>query len=71
MEILYILPIFTKLVIIKLLIAIIVLMDNFIVKFVQILEIYKKFAGNRVDKNGNRPHCGVCTWCVATPSPPA
>ncbi len=34
-------------------------MHNFIVKFAQILDIYKKFAGNRVDRNGNRPHRGI------------
>ena len=34
-------------------------MHNFIVKFGKILDIFKEFAGNRVDKNGNRPHCGV------------
>lgn len=51
--------IFSKLVVTKPLITIIAHMHNFIVKFAQILDIYKKFAGNRVDKNGNRPHCGV------------
>ncbi|MDE6018840.1 MAG: hypothetical protein K2G85_08525 [Muribaculaceae bacterium] len=34
-------------------------MHNFVIKFIKILDIYKKFAGNRVDKNWNRPHCGV------------
>ncbi len=34
-------------------------MHNFIVKFAQILDIYKKFARNRVDENGNRPHRGI------------
>lgn len=50
---------FSKLVVTKPLITNIALMHNFIVKFAKILDIYKKFAGNRVDKNGNRPHCGV------------
>ncbi len=59
MKKLHILQIISKLVVTKPLITIITLMHNFIVKFAQILEIYKKFAGNRVDKNGNRPHCGV------------
>ncbi len=59
MKKLYISQIISKLVVTKPLITIITLMHNFIVKFAQILEIYKKFAGNRVDKNGNRPHCGV------------
>lgn len=49
---------FSKLVVAKPLITTIALMYNFIVKFAQILDIYKKFAGNRVDENGNRPHCG-------------
>lgn len=59
MKKLHISLIFSKLVVSKPLITIIAHMHNFIVKFAQILEIYKKFAGNRVDKNGNRPHCGV------------
>lgn len=59
MKKLHISLIFSKLVVSKPLVTIITLMHNFIVKFAQILEIYKKFAGNRVDKNGNRPHCGV------------
>jgi len=49
---------FSKLVVTKPLTAIITPIHNFIVKFVQILEIYKKIAGNRVDKNGNRPQWG-------------
>ncbi|WMI41425.1 IS982 family transposase [Parabacteroides distasonis] len=56
---LHILLIFSKLVVFKLLTTIALHMHNFIVKFAQILEIYKNFAGNRVDKNGNRPHRGV------------
>lgn len=59
MKKLYTSLIFSKLVVAKPLITIIALMHNFIAKFAQILEIYKKFVGNRVDKNGNRPHCGV------------
>ncbi len=51
MKKLRILQIISKLVVTKPLITIITLMHNFIVKFAQILEIYKKFAGNRVDKN--------------------
>lgn len=50
---------FSKLVVTKPLNTSLALMHNFIVKFAKILDIYKKFAGNRVDKNGNRPHCGV------------
>lgn len=34
-------------------------MHNFIVKYRRILEICKKFAGNRVNKKGNMPRCGV------------
>ncbi len=45
--------IFSKLVGTKPLITIIAVMHNFIAKFAQILEIYKKFVVNRVDKNGN------------------
>lgn len=52
MKKLHISLIISKLVLTKPLVTIIVLMHNFIVKFAQILEIYKKFAGNR-------PHCGV------------
>ncbi len=40
-------------------IAIIAHMHNFIIEFGKILDIFKEFAGRRVDKNGNRPHCGV------------
>lgn len=50
---------FSKLVVGKPLITIIAFMHNYIAKYAQILEIYKKFMGNRVEKNGNRPHCGV------------
>ncbi len=50
---------FSKLVVTKPLITIITLMHNLIIRFEQILGIYEKFAGNRVDKNGNRPHRGV------------
>lgn len=59
MEKLHITLVFSKLVVTKPLIANIVLMYNFIVKFGKILDIIKKFAGNRADQNGNRPHCGV------------
>ncbi len=59
MKKLHILLIFSKLVVAKPLITIIAHMYNFIVKFGKILDIFKEFAGNRVDKNGNRPHCGV------------
>lgn len=34
-------------------------MRNFIAKFVRIFEICKDFAGNRVNKLGNVPRCGV------------
>lgn len=59
MKKLHILLIFSKLVVTKPLITIIAHMYNFIAKFGKILDIFKEFAGNRVDKNGNRPHCGV------------
>lgn len=59
MKKLYILLIFSKLVVTKLLTTIALHMHNFIVKFAQILDIYKKFARNRVDENGNRPHRGI------------
>ena len=49
MEKLHISLIFSKLVVTKPLITIIALMHNFIVKFGKILDIYKKFAGNRVN----------------------
>lgn len=51
--------IFSKLVATKPLITIISHMHNFIVKLGKIPDIFKEFGGNRVDKNGNRPHCGV------------
>ena len=35
------------------------LMRNFIVNFVRILEICKDLAGNRVNGHGNVPRCGV------------
>ena len=50
---------FSKLVVTKPLIAIIALMHNFIVKFGKILDIFKKFAGNRVNDLGNAPRRGV------------
>ena len=54
--------IFSKLAVINRLTAITLItlhMHNFIAKFAQILDIYKEFAGNRVDKNGNYPRrCG-------------
>ena len=53
MEKLHISLIFSKLVVTKPLITIIALMHNFIVKFGKILDIYKKFAGNRVNVLGN------------------
>lgn len=59
MKKLYMSLIFSKLVVTKPLITIITLMYNFIAKFGQNFDTYKKFAGNRVDKNGNRPYCGV------------
>ncbi len=59
MKKLYILLVFSKLVVVKPLITIIAYMHNFIVKFGKILDIIKEYAGNRVDQNGNRPHCGV------------
>lgn len=50
---------FSKLVVVKPLIAIIALMHNFIVKFGKILDIFKEFAGNRVNNLGNVPRRGV------------
>lgn len=51
--------IFSKLVVVKPLVAIIALMHNFIVKFGKILDIFKEFAGNRVNNLGNVPRRGV------------
>lgn len=51
--------IFSKLVVIKLLITNIALMHNFIVKFGKILDIFKEFAGNRVTEAGNLPRRGA------------
>ena len=59
MKKLHISLIFSKLVVTKPLITIIALMHNFIVKFGKILDIYKKFAGNRVNVLGNVPRRGV------------
>lgn len=59
MEKLYISLIFSKLVVTKPLITIIALMHNFIVKFGKILDIFKEFAGNRVNSLGNVPRRGV------------
>ena len=50
---------FNKLAVSKLLITIIASMHNFIVKFGKILDIFKKFAGNRVNALGNVPRRGV------------
>lgn len=51
--------IFSELVVAKPLIATIALMHNFIVKFGKILDIFKEFAGNRVNELGNVPRRGV------------
>lgn len=59
MEKLHISLIFSKLVVTKPLFTIIAIMHNFIVKFGKILDIYKKFAGNRVNVLGNVPRRGV------------
>lgn len=59
MEKLYISLIFSKLVVTKPLITIIALMHNFIAKFGKILDIFKEFAGNRVNSLGNVPCRGV------------
>ena len=59
MKKLHISLIFSKLVGTKPLIAIIALMHNFIVKFGKTLDIFKKFAGNRVNDLGNAPRRGV------------
>ena len=55
MKKLHISLIFSKLVVTKPLITIITLMHNFIVKFGKILDIFKEFAGNRVNDLGNVP----------------
>ena len=59
MKKLHISLIFSKLVATKPLITIITLMHNFIVKFGKILDIFKEFAGNRVNDLGNVPRRGV------------
>ena len=51
--------IFSKLVVAKLLSTKSVHMHNFIAKFVKILDIFKEFAGNRVNELGNLPRPGV------------
>lgn len=51
--------IFSKLVVSNPLIANIALMHNFIVKFGKILDIFKEFAGNRVNDLGNVPRRGT------------
>ena len=55
--------IFSELVVAKPLIAIIALMHNFIVKFGKILDIFKEFAGNRVNEFGNVPRAGSTGKC--------
>lgn len=59
MKKLHISLIFSKLVVTKPFITIIALMHNFIVKFGKILDIFKEFAGNRVNSLGNVPRRGV------------
>lgn len=59
MKKLHILLIFSKLVVAKPLITTITLMHNFIAKFEKILDIFKEFAGNRVNSLGNVPRRGV------------
>lgn len=59
MKKLHILLIFSNLVVTKPLNTIRLLMRNFIANFAKILEICKKFAGNRVNSLGNVPRCGV------------
>ena len=51
--------VFSKLVVTKPLITIVMRMHNFIVKFVKILDIFKEFAGNRANDLGNVPHRGI------------
>ncbi len=51
--------IFSKLVMLKRLITIVMLMRNFIANFVRILGICKDFAANRVNEHGNVPRYGV------------
>ena len=55
----YILLIFSNLVVAKPLNAIYLLMRNFMANFVRILGICKNFAGSRVNELGNVPRCGV------------
>lgn len=51
--------IFNKLVVFSPIITIIALMHNFIVKLVKSLDIFKKFAGRRVNSLGNVPRRGA------------
>ena len=51
--------VFSKLVVTKPLITIVMRMHNFIVKFVKILDIFTEFAGNRANDLGNVPHRGI------------
>lgn len=51
--------IFSNLVVSKSLSTKIIVMHNFVTKFVKILEICKQFAGNRVNEKGNVARCGV------------
>ena len=50
---------FSKLDVTKLLSTKSVHMHNFITKFAKILDIFKEFAGNRVNEYGNIPRPGV------------
>lgn len=50
---------FSKLEVTKPIINYIARMHNFIVKFGKILDIFKEFAGNRVNDLGNVPRIGV------------
>ena len=59
MEKLHISLIFSKLEVTKPIVYIITRMHNFIVKFGKILDIFKKFAGNRVNDLGNMPRVQV------------
>ena len=54
----------------KTLTAITTLMHNFIAIFVKVLDIYKEFAGNRVNELGNIPRRAPQPYRVKTPCAP-
>ena len=63
MKKLHISLIFSKLEVTKPIVYIITRMHNFIVKFGKFLDIFKKFAGNRVNDLGNMPRAGSTGKC--------